>query len=119
MAQKRSSIKLIGHRMEGRVKIVKKGLSVLLAVGLLPLSAAAADDPIVARVNGVAIMQSDLDFAASELAGRLANYSPQDRKKLLVGYVIEIELMAGSAMKNNLDKKEDSPRLLKGLTSSI
>jgi peptidyl-prolyl cis-trans isomerase C len=83
-------------------------LSVVLlvaAVALVPLSAA-ADDPIVARVNGVAIKQSDLDFAASELGGRLANYSPQDRKKLLVGYVIEIELMAGAAVKDNLDKKD-------------
>ena len=53
-----------------------------------------ADDPVVARVNGVDIKQSDLDFAASEVGSRLANYTPQDRKKVLLQYVIENELMA-------------------------
>ena len=90
------------------MKLVKKGVSVLLlvaVVALVPL-AATADDPIVARVNGVAIKQSDLDFAASELAGRLANYSSQERKKLLVAYLVEIELMAGAAVTDNLDKTD-------------
>lgn len=90
-------------------------LSVLVlvaAVALVPLSAA-ADDPNVARVNGVAIKQSDLDFAASELASRLASYSPQDRKKLLVAYLVEIELMAGAAVKENLDKTDSFPDRLK------
>jgi peptidyl-prolyl cis-trans isomerase C len=79
----------------------------LMAVAiLLPLSAA-ADDPVVARVNGEAIKQSDLDFASSELGQQLSNYSPQDRKKLLVGYVIQIELMAGAGAKEGLDKKDN------------
>jgi peptidyl-prolyl cis-trans isomerase C len=88
---------------------LKKGVCVLLlaaAVALVPFAARAADDPIVARVNGVAIKQSDLDFAASELAGRLANYSSPDRKKLLVAYLVEIELMAGAALKDHLDKTD-------------
>ena len=40
--------------------------SLLIAafIGLAPLPAS-ADDPVVARVNGVDIKQSDLDFAAS------------------------------------------------------
>jgi peptidyl-prolyl cis-trans isomerase C len=85
-----------------------KNLSVLLlvtAIAVVPLSAA-AEDALVARINGVEIKQSDLDFAASELGGQLANYSAEDRKKLLVSYVVDIELLASAALKEELDKKE-------------
>jgi peptidyl-prolyl cis-trans isomerase C len=65
--------------------------------------AAAADDPVVARIDGVEIVQSDLDFAASEVGPRLGNYRPSDRKRVLLQYVIENELMAAAAEKDELD----------------
>jgi len=64
--------------------------------------AAAADDPVVARIDGVEIVQSDLDFAASEVGPRLGNYRPSDRKRVLLQYVIENELMAAAAEKDEL-----------------
>ncbi len=70
-------------------------------IGVAPL-AAAADDAVVARVNGVDIKQSDLDFAASEVGPRLANYTPADRKRVLLQYVIENELMAEAGEKDKL-----------------
>lgn len=78
----------------------------LLAASIVvasPLSAA-ADDPVVARVNGVEIKQSALDFAASEVGPRLANYVPADRRKVLLQYVIENELMAGAGEKDKLNE---------------
>jgi peptidyl-prolyl cis-trans isomerase C len=87
---------------------VKTWFALLLVAaftGLVPVSAAAAD-PVVARVNGVDIKQSDLDFAESEVGPRLDNYAPTDRKKVLLQYVIENELMAGAGQKDNLDKTE-------------
>ena len=72
-------------------------------IGLAPL-AAAADDVVVARVNGVDIKQSDLDFAASEVGPRLSNYAPIDRKRVLLQYVIENELMAEAGQNDGLDK---------------
>jgi peptidyl-prolyl cis-trans isomerase C len=68
---------------------------------------ASADDTVVARVNGVDIKQSSLDFAASEVGSRLATLPPEDRRRMLVQYLIENELMAGAAEKDNLDEKED------------
>lgn len=65
--------------------------------------AAAADDPVVARIDGVDIVQSDLDFAASEVGPRLGNYRPSDRKRVLLQYVIENELMAAAAEKDKLN----------------
>jgi len=94
------------RRAEDEDHLVKTWSALLLAaalIGLVPLSAA-ADDVVVARVNGVDIKQSDLDFAASEVGPRLANYTPADRKRVLLQYVIENELMAEAGQKDNLDK---------------
>ncbi len=81
-------------------------------IGLVPVSAM-ADDAVVARVNGVDIKQSDLDFAASEVGPRLANYSPEDRRKVLLQYVIENELMAEAGQKDALDKQPTFPARVK------
>jgi peptidyl-prolyl cis-trans isomerase C len=77
-------------------------------IGLAPLPAA-ADDPVVARVNGVDIKQSNLDFAASEVGPRLASLAAVERKRVLLQYVIENELMAGAGQKDSLDKTESFP----------
>ncbi|MGH6866438.1 MAG: peptidylprolyl isomerase [Methyloceanibacter sp.] len=83
-----------------------KTWSVLLllaaSVALFPLTAR-AEDPVVARVDGIDIKQSALDFAASEVGPRLSGYVPADRKRVLLQYVIENELMALAAEKSDLD----------------
>ena len=75
-------------------------------IAFVPL-AVAADDPVIARVNSIDIKRSDLDFAVTEVGSGLANYSAQDRKKMLLQLVIENELMAGAAARGNLDKAEN------------
>jgi peptidyl-prolyl cis-trans isomerase C len=80
--------------------------SLLVAATLLLVSLPAfADDAVVARVNGVDIKQSDLDFAASEIGPRLGSLAPEDRRRVLLQFVIENELMAGAAEKGALDKE--------------
>jgi peptidyl-prolyl cis-trans isomerase C len=99
------------RRAEDEVVLLKTWSALLLVaayIGLVPLPAAAAD-PVVARVNGVDIKQSDLDFAASEVGPRLASLPPADRKRVLLQYVIENELMAGAGQKDSLDKTEGFP----------
>jgi peptidyl-prolyl cis-trans isomerase C len=94
-----------------RIILVKTWLALLLvaaSLAFVPMPAS-ADDPVIARVNGVDIKQSDLDFAASEVGPRLANYTPEDRRKVLLQYVIENELMAGAGQKDNLDKDASFP----------
>ncbi len=93
-----------------------KTLSVpLLAAAMIGLASlpAAADDVVVARVNGNDIKQSDLDFAATEVGSRLASYTPADRKKILLQYVIENELMAEAGQKDSLDKAASFPDRVK------
>jgi peptidyl-prolyl cis-trans isomerase C len=98
-----------------RTSLVKTWSALLLAAALASLAplAAYADDPVLARVNGVDIKQSDLDYASSEVGSRLANYTPQDRKKVLLQYVIENELMAAAGQSDGLDKTDTFPGRVK------
>jgi peptidyl-prolyl cis-trans isomerase C len=68
---------------------------------------AAAEDAVVAKVDGAEIKQSDLDFAASEVGSQLANYPEEDRRRLLLQFVIENQLMAAAAQKAELEKAPD------------
>jgi peptidyl-prolyl cis-trans isomerase C len=86
-------------------------LAALIAFAQLPASA--ADDTVVARVNGIEIKNSDLDFAASEVGPRLSAYVPEDRRRVLLQFVIENELMAGAGAKDNLDKADTFPARVK------
>ena len=79
------------------------------SIALVSLPASAADDPVVARIDGAEIKQSDLDFAASEVGPRLGNYRPADRKRVLLQYVIENELMAAAGRKDKLDDGDTFP----------
>jgi peptidyl-prolyl cis-trans isomerase C len=94
---------------------VKTWSSLLLlaaSIALVPL-AAAADDAVVARVNGHEIKQSDLDFAATEIGPRLATIRPDDRRRILLQFVIENELMAGAGEKEKLDQTDTFPARVK------
>ncbi|MGH6736778.1 MAG: peptidylprolyl isomerase [Methyloceanibacter sp.] len=75
------------------------------SIALVPV-AAAAEDTVVARIDGVDIKESDLDFAASEVGPRLATIRPEDRRRILLQLVIENELMAGAGEKENLDETD-------------
>jgi len=68
-------------------------LLVAASVVFVPFTAC-ADDAVVANVNGVEIKQSDLDFAASEIGPQLANVAQSDRRRMLMLFVSENELMA-------------------------
>ncbi|ODR99334.1 hypothetical protein AUC68_04990 [Methyloceanibacter methanicus] len=67
---------------------------------------ALADDPVVARVNGFEIKQSDLDFAASEVGPRLGSVRPTDRQRILMQFMIENELFAGAGEQEELDESD-------------
>ncbi len=83
---------------------MKTWLAVLLLAASIACTClpALADDAVVATVNGVDIKQSDLDFAASEVGAQLAQVPAADRRRMLLQFVIENELMAEAADKENL-----------------
>ena len=83
------------------MKVWRIVLLVAAFIACLPFSASA--DDVVAKVNGVDIKQSDLDFAASEVGAQLANFPPEDRRRMLLQFVMENELMAEAAVQAALD----------------
>ena len=78
----------------------------LLAASMFVVPPVLAADPVVARVNGVDIKQSDLDFAASEVGPRLGTVRPDDRKRVLLQFMIENELMAGAGEQDKLHETD-------------
>jgi len=83
------------------VKVWRIVLLIAAFIACLPFAASA--DDVVAKVNGVDIKQSDLDFAASEVGAQLANFPPEDRRRMLLQFVMENELMAEAAVQAALD----------------
>ncbi len=71
------------------------------AVAVAPPQPVAADT-VVATVNGAPIKQSDLDFAASEVGAQLSQFPLADRRRMLLQFVVENQLMAEAAEKDNL-----------------
>jgi peptidyl-prolyl cis-trans isomerase C len=98
-----------------RIILVQIRLALLLMAAFIGLafSTAAADDPVVARVNGVEIKESDFEFAASDLGVRLTNIPPEDRRKVLLQYLVENALMASAGESDGLDKADDFPDRLR------
>ena len=88
------------------MKIWSALLLLAASIVLAPLPAS-AEDAVIAKVDGVEIKQSELDFAASEVGAQLSSYPEADRKRLLLQFVIENQLMAQAAEKDKLDAASD------------
>ncbi|MEZ5816052.1 MAG: peptidylprolyl isomerase [Hyphomicrobiaceae bacterium] len=67
-----------------------------------PFSALAADDAVVARVNGRDITESDIRLAEAEIGNDLGSLPPDKRRLVLVEYLIETALFAEAGEKEKL-----------------
>lgn len=79
-------------------------VAALLAVNvaLVPSLSRAADDTVVAKVNGRAITEADIQLAEAEIGNDLGTLSPDKRRRVLVEYLIETALFAEAGEKANL-----------------
>jgi len=87
----------------------------LAALALLLLSAAplrAEDDPVVAKVNGADIRQSDLTLAEEEAAGQLPPMAPDAKRDYLVTFMADMMLVAKDAETKKLADTPDFKRRL-------
>src|ERR1044071_3779194 len=81
----------------------------VLAAALLfaaPLHAQDAKDPVVAKVNGVEIHQSDLDAIETE-AGQIPPMSENQKKDYLVTFMTDMILVSKAAQEQKLDATPD------------
>ena len=70
-------------------------------------SAGAASDPVVARVNGTDIRESDLAMAEDDLGTEIQQLPPDHRREQLISYVADVMLAAQAAEARNLQKTDD------------
>jgi peptidyl-prolyl cis-trans isomerase C len=79
-------------------------LRVLACVALMSAVAlpAAAQDAIVAKVNGKAITEGDMKFAEAEIGGDLGTLPEATKRRVLVEFLIENQLFADQADKLKL-----------------
>jgi peptidyl-prolyl cis-trans isomerase C len=82
----------------------------LTAAALLcvPLAAARAqDNPVLARVNGVDIHQSDLTFAEEEIGSNMPQMPPEQKRDYLITYLTDVVVVSQAAEKQKIDQRDD------------
>src|SRR5207248_7848153 len=83
-----------------------------LAMLLLAGSPARADDPVLAKVNGLEIRQSDVTLAEEELAPSLAQMDPATKKDNVLSFLIDLRIVAKAAEDKKLENTEDFKKRL-------
>ncbi len=73
---------------------------------------AAEDDPVVARVNGIDIRQSDLAFAEEEIGGNMPTIPPEQKRDYLINYLVDVIVLSQAADKQKLGDRPDVKRRL-------
>src|SRR5262245_50702669 len=78
-----------------------------------------AADPVVARVNGVDIRQSDLALAEEDLGADMQSVSPEARREHLISYLADIIMVNQAAEKKKLADNPEFKRRLAFLRNTL
>ncbi|MBX9775058.1 MAG: peptidylprolyl isomerase [Xanthobacteraceae bacterium] len=70
-------------------------------------SGGSASDPVIARVNGMDIRESDLAMAEEDLGPELQQLPPDHRREQIINYVADVMLAAQAAEGRNLQKTDE------------
>jgi len=81
--------------------------------------AASASDPVIAKVNGVEIKQSDLALAEEDVGSEIQAGSPEAKREHLISYLADIILVTQEADKKKLADKADFKRRLDFLRKKL
>ncbi len=84
----------------------------LALAGLLATHAVAQSDPVVAKVNGVEIKESDLKAAEEDIGAQLPPMAPEAKKEYLITYVSDMILVSRAAEAKKLGDTADFKRKL-------
>jgi peptidyl-prolyl cis-trans isomerase C len=87
-----------------------------LAIAVLLFAPATApraqDDPVIARVNGVDIRQSDIAFAEEDIGGNMPAMPPEQKRESLITYLTDVVLLAQVAEQQKLGDRPEVKRQL-------
>ena len=78
-----------------------------------------ASDPVIARVNGVDIKQSDLALAEEDVGADMQAASPEAKREHLISYLADIIMVTQAADKKNIADNPDFKRRLAFLRSKL
>jgi peptidyl-prolyl cis-trans isomerase C len=81
--------------------------------------ASSQSDPVVARVNGVDIKQSDLALAEEDVGSDIQATSPQAKREHLIVYVADMIMVAQAADKKNIGENPEFKRRLAFLRNKL
>lgn len=96
------------------------GMIAVFALAALPAAGVSAQsDPVVAKVNGAEVKQSDLNAAEEELAGQLPPMTADAKRDYLVTYVADMMLVAKAAEDRKLGETEEFKRKLASARSKL
>jgi peptidyl-prolyl cis-trans isomerase C len=73
------------------------GLAVLAGSPWAGMSPARADDPVLAKLNGKEIRESDLKLVEAEVGPEIHNMPAANRRRLMLEFLIEMQIFADAA----------------------
>jgi hypothetical protein len=82
-------------------------------------AAASGSDPVMARVNGVDIKQSDLALAEEDVGADIQAASPEAKRDHLIAYLADIIMVTQDADKKNIADDPDFKRRLAFLRNKL
>ncbi|GAB1718097.1 MAG: PpiC-type peptidyl-prolyl cis-trans isomerase [Nitrobacter sp.] len=97
-----------------RVRLASSALGGWLAVALLAGTPARADDlnPVLAKVNGSEIRQSDVKVAEEELGPSLAQMDPAAKQENVLSFLIDMKIIAKAAEDKKIENSDDFKKRL-------
>jgi peptidyl-prolyl cis-trans isomerase C len=103
---------MASHRqLTGKISgLAVQTFGALVAAALLcaPLAAVRAqDNPVLARVNGVDIHESDLAFAEEEIGSNMPQIPPEQKRDYLITYLTDVVIVSQAAEKQKVDQRDD------------
>src|SRR5688500_16870992 len=100
----------IGLRV-GLASAAATGCLALVLLASLPLRAQDAN-PVLAKVNGAEIRQSDVALAEEELGPSLAQMDPSTKRENVLAFLIDMKIVAKAAEDKKVENNEDFKKRL-------
>ena len=92
-----------------RLGLFAAAATVCLSVALVPAVPARAQDsnPVIAKVNGSEIRESDVAIAEEELAPSLAQMDPATKRENIINFLVDLKIAAKAAEDKKIQDRDD------------
>jgi peptidyl-prolyl cis-trans isomerase C len=91
----------------GLASAAATGCLALVLLAGLPVRAAEEANPVLAKVNGAEIRQSDVALAEEELGPSLAQMDPATKKDSVLSFLIDMKIVAKAAEAKKIEDRDD------------